>query len=108
MNNRAVDQPYKIVGTWLIDQFRQIGLKVEQQVKPTGPFYASLRTQKDWDISVDFNCQSIVNPLADVSKFVSDDVAGNTYGTYNARKWEESRVGKGWCRTCSMLWATTH
>jgi len=82
MNNRGVDQPYKIVGTWLVDQLRQIGFEVEQQVKPTGPFFDSLRTKKDWDISVEFNCQSIVNPLIDTSKFLSADRVGNNYGGY--------------------------
>ena len=81
-NNRAVDQPYKIVGTWLIDQWKQVGLKFEQHVFPTGPFYAELRKKKDYDVSLDFNCQSVVNPLVDVSKFISDDRSGNNYGNY--------------------------
>jgi peptide/nickel transport system substrate-binding protein len=84
-NNRAVDQPYKIVGTWLIDQWKQVGLKFEQHVFPTGPFYAELRKKKDYDVSLDFNCQSVVNPLVDVSKFISDDRAGNNYGSYQDR-----------------------
>ena len=81
-HNRAVDMPYKIVGTWLIDQWRQVGLKVKQWVQPTGPFYATLRRKKNFDVSMDFNCQSIVNPLLDVSKFQSDTVAGNQYAGY--------------------------
>jgi peptide/nickel transport system substrate-binding protein len=81
-NNRAVDQPYKIVGTWLIDQWKQVGLKFEQHVFPTGPFYDMLRKKKDYDVSLDFNCQSVVNPLVDVSKFISDDRSGNNYGNY--------------------------
>jgi len=81
-NNRAVDQPYKIVGTWLIDQWKQVGLKFEQHVFPTGPFYAELRKKKDYDVSLDFNCQSVVNPLVDVSKFISEDRSGNNYGNY--------------------------
>ena len=92
-HNRGVDQPYKIVGTWLIDQWRQIGLKVKQRVQPSGPFYATLRKKKDFDVSMDFNCQSIVNPLIDVSKFNSDDVAGNQYAGYQDREldkmWEQ-------------------
>ena len=84
-NNRAVDQPYKIVGTWLIDQWKQVGLKFEQHVFPTGPFYAMLRKKKDYDVSLDFNCQSVVNPLVDVSKFLSDDSSGNNYGNYQDR-----------------------
>lgn len=82
LNNRAVDQPYKIVGTWLLDQWKQVGLKFDQHVFPTGPFYAELRKKKEYDVSLDFNCQSVVNPLVDVSKFISDDRAGNNYGSY--------------------------
>ena len=37
LHNRSVDQPYKIVGTWLVDQWRQIGLDVKQRVQPAGP-----------------------------------------------------------------------
>ncbi len=91
--NRAVDMPYKIVGTWLIDQWAQVGLRVTQRVQPTAPFYATLRKQKDFDVSMDFNCQSIVNPLIDVSKFNSDDIAGNQYAGYQDREldkmWEQ-------------------
>ena len=86
LNNRGVDQPYKIVGTWLIDQWKQIGLQVDQRVQPTGPFYATLRKKKDFDVSLDFNCQAVVNPLLDVSKFISDDVSGNQYGNYKDRE----------------------
>ena len=85
-NNRAVDQPYKIVGTWLIDQWRQVGLKFEQHVFPTGPFYDMLRQKKEFDVSLDFNCQSVVNPLVDVSKYLSDDRSGSQYGQYQDRE----------------------
>jgi peptide/nickel transport system substrate-binding protein len=86
LNNRGVDQPYKIVGTWLIDQWKQIGLQVDQRVQPTGPFYATLRKKKDYDVSLDFNCQAVVNPLLDVAKFISDDKTGNQYGGYKDRE----------------------
>jgi peptide/nickel transport system substrate-binding protein len=77
LNNRAVDQPYKVVGTWLVDQWKQIGLKVTQQVNPTPVFYDILRKKQDFDVSVDFNCQSVINPIADVSKFLPG--AGNNF-----------------------------
>ncbi len=89
LNNRAVDQPYKIVGTWLIDQWKQIGLDVKQQVQPTGPFYDTLRKKQDFDVSIDFNCQSVVNPLLDVSKFISASRSGSQYGGY-----EDAEVDK--------------
>ena len=43
LHNRAVDQPYKVVGTWMIDQWKKIGLDIEQQVLPTGPWFDGLR-----------------------------------------------------------------
>ena len=92
LHNRGVDQPYKVVGTWVIDQWRKIGLKVKQWVQPSGPFYATLRKKKNFDVSIDFNCQSVINPLVDVSKFISDDRAGNQYAQYQDRqldKWFE-------------------
>jgi len=85
LHNRGVDQPYKIVGTWLIDQWKQVGVTVTQRVQPTGPFYDTLRKKKDFDVSLDFNCQAVVNPLLDVAKFISDDKTGNQYGAYQDR-----------------------
>ena len=70
LNNRGVDQPYKVVGTWLVDQWKKIGLKVTQQVNPSPVFYSILRKKQDFDVSIDFNCQSVINPIADVTKFL--------------------------------------
>lgn len=91
-HNRGVDQPYRIVGTWLIDQWRQIGLNAEQWVQPTGPFYKTLRSGKgpgqpqDFEVSMDFNCQAIVNPTLDVAKVISFDRSPNNHGKYIDRK----------------------
>ena len=88
--NRGVDQPYRVVGTWLIDQFKKVGLKVTQNVLPSPAFYDAVRKKHDFDVTIYFNCQSIVNPLADVSGYMSDDIAGNNYSGYQDRtmdKW---------------------
>jgi peptide/nickel transport system substrate-binding protein len=77
--NRAVDQPYTPLGIWLIDQWKQVGITVEQKMEATGPFFALLREGK-FDVAVEFNCQSIVNPLVDVSRFRPD--AGDQYGKF--------------------------
>ena len=79
-NNRGVDQPYKVVGTWLIDQWAKAGMKVKQRVQPSPPFFNTLRKKKDFDVSIDFNCQSVINPIADVTKFLGS--SGNNYGSY--------------------------
>jgi peptide/nickel transport system substrate-binding protein len=86
-NNRGVDQPYKVVGTWLVDQWKKIGVSAEQHVNPSPVFYDILRKSSKFDVSIDFNCQSIVNPIADVTKFLGS--AGNNYGNYKDEKLEE-------------------
>ncbi|MEM1160953.1 MAG: ABC transporter substrate-binding protein [Pseudomonadota bacterium] len=77
LNNRGVDQPYRVVGTWLVDQWKKVGMDVDQQVNPSPVFYDILRKQYSFDVSIDFNCQSVINPIADVSKFIPS--SGNNY-----------------------------
>ena len=72
-----MDQPYKVVGTWLVDQWRKVGFKPKQRVQPSPQFYATLRKKRDFDVSIDFNCQSVINPIADVTKSLCS--AGNNY-----------------------------
>jgi peptide/nickel transport system substrate-binding protein len=86
-NNRGVDQPYKVVGTWVIDEWKKIGLKTKQRVQPSPQFYATLRKKKDFDVSIDFNCQSVINPIADITKFLGS--AGNNYGQYEDQELED-------------------
>ncbi|MGH7400189.1 MAG: ABC transporter substrate-binding protein [Candidatus Rokuibacteriota bacterium] len=84
LHNRAVEQPYKVVGIWLIDQWRQIGLNVEHWVEPTAPFYSTLRGRKGlYEVSVDFNCQAVVNPIVDITKFLSQSKSGSNNGEYD-------------------------
>jgi len=96
--NRAVDQPYKVVGTWMLGQWKKAGLKATQIVLPTGPWYAKFRKTRDQETMIDFNCQGVVNPLIDASKWLSADKAGNNYANYIDRtldKWydEMNRAG---------------
>jgi peptide/nickel transport system substrate-binding protein len=63
----------------LIDQWKQVGITVEQKVDATGPFYAALDSGT-FDVTMDFNCQSVVNPLGDTSKFLPN--AGDQYGKF--------------------------
>ena len=69
LNNRASDQPYRIVGTWLIGEFKKIGLNVKQNVIPTSPWINAMRNH-DYEGSTDANCQSVVNPIVDIAKYV--------------------------------------
>jgi peptide/nickel transport system substrate-binding protein len=83
--NRNVDQPYKFVATWAIDEWSKVGLKVTQRVLPTGPFYEALRAGT-FEVAVEFNCQNMVNPLLDVAKVLPRSVYPENYGGYEDPK----------------------
>ena len=94
--NRAVDQPYRILGVWLIDQWKKIGVNVKQNAVPTGPWVDSLRKKKDYQVAIDANCQSVVNPISDVSKYLGS--ASNNYAQYTdekMEKWHEAMFRSG-------------
>ncbi len=88
LHNRAVDQPYKLVGTWLIDQWRRIGVTVTQKAVSTGQWYDVYRKTKDYDVGVSANCQSVINPLSDVSGWLCS--ASNNYTYCKDEELEET------------------
>jgi peptide/nickel transport system substrate-binding protein len=88
MINRNVDQPYKYMGTWLIDQWGKIGLHVTQQVVPTGPWFASLRGG-EFAVNTGGNCHGIVNPVIDVQTWLSHSISSQNYGYYEDPKEDE-------------------
>ncbi|MGH7093469.1 MAG: ABC transporter substrate-binding protein, partial [Stellaceae bacterium] len=79
--NRNVDQPYKYYGIWLVDQWSKIGLHVTQKVLPTGPWFAAMRAE-NFDVTVEGNCQNVVNPLADVGKYLPHTISPGNYGNF--------------------------
>ena len=96
--NRAVDQPYKLVGTWLLDQWKQVGLKVEQEVVPSGPWYAGLRDPDKFDVAIAPSCQSVVNPIVDAGAWISASRAKNNRGYYEDEtldKWYDEMNREG-------------
>jgi peptide/nickel transport system substrate-binding protein len=79
--NRNVDQPYKYVATWLIDQWSKIGLHVTQKVVPTGPWFENMRNG-NFDVVVEAPGYGIVNPLMDIQKFLPASVDAENYARY--------------------------
>jgi peptide/nickel transport system substrate-binding protein len=79
--NRSTDQPYKYYGIWLVDQWAKIGVHVTQKVLPTGPWFAAMRAE-DFDMTVEGNCQNVVNPLADVGKYLPHTISEGNYGNF--------------------------
>jgi peptide/nickel transport system substrate-binding protein len=83
--NRNVDQPYKFNALWVIDQWSKIGVKVTQRVLQTGPFAEAIRAG-DFDAFVDGDCQNVVNPLLDGTKYLPSSVSPANYGRYEDPK----------------------
>ena len=79
--NRNVDQPYKYIATWAIDEWSKIGVQATQRVLPTGPFFDALRSNT-FDVTVEFNCQGLVNPAMDVAKFLPKTAYPENFGNY--------------------------
>jgi peptide/nickel transport system substrate-binding protein len=80
--NRNVDQPYKFNAIWAIDSWSKIGIKATQRVLPTGPYDEALR-KGDFEVAVDAECQNIVNPLLDGTKYLPHAVSSANYGNYD-------------------------
>jgi peptide/nickel transport system substrate-binding protein len=83
--NRNVDQPYKYNSNWVIDNWSRIGLHVTQRVLPTGPWFEAFR-QGNFDVGIIGNCQSVVNPLLDVQRYLPSSVYTGNYGRFEDRQ----------------------
>jgi len=79
--NRNIDQPYKFVGTWLVDEWSKVGLKVTQRVVPIGPAHDGLR-KGTFEVALEASCNSVVNPLMDVQKYLPGSLYAENYGHY--------------------------
>jgi peptide/nickel transport system substrate-binding protein len=80
--NRDLDQPFKYLGTWLVDQWSKVGLNVRQRILPVGPWFEAMR-DGSFDVTVEGNCQSVVNPLLDVQKYLPRSVYTENYGGFD-------------------------
>ena len=81
LKNRNVPMPYEYVGTWLVDQWRQIGLKVRQETQESALYFRDLRSG-NFEVSTDFQCGYVVDPDLDLYKFQSQHLSDSNYGRY--------------------------
>ena len=49
---------------------------------PTGPWFEAMRSG-NFDVVVEANCHSVVNPLLDVQKYLPHSVFAENYGDYD-------------------------
>ena len=79
--NRDLDQPFKYMGIWLVDQWSKIGLNVTQRIVPVGPWFEAMRSE-NFDVTLEGNCQSVINPVLDVQKYLPRSVFTEDYGNF--------------------------
>jgi peptide/nickel transport system substrate-binding protein len=77
--NRGIPQPYEPLGIWLIDQWRQIGLNVKQEIIEASAYHPMLK-RGDFETAMDFQCGFIVEPDLDLPRFLSTSDAN--YGKH--------------------------
>jgi len=77
--NRGIPMPYEPLGVWLIDQWRQVGLNVKQEVIEASAYHPMLK-RGDFEVAMDFQCGFIVEPDLDLARFVSTSDAN--YGRH--------------------------
>jgi peptide/nickel transport system substrate-binding protein len=73
--------PYEPLGVWMIDQWRQVGLNVKQNVFEPSAYYTPIR-KGDTEVFMDFQCGYIVEPDLDIYKFLSTERNPANYGRY--------------------------
>jgi peptide/nickel transport system substrate-binding protein len=79
--NRGIPMPYEPLAIWMIDQWRQVGLNVKQEVIEGAAYFAPLR-KGDYETAMDFQCGYIVEPDLDMYKFRSTDLNPANYARY--------------------------
>jgi peptide/nickel transport system substrate-binding protein len=83
--NRDLDQPFKYLGTWLVDQWSKVGLNATQRVLPVGPWFEAMRSG-NFEVTLDGNCQSVINPVLDVQKYLPRSVYSDNFGNFDDQR----------------------
>lgn len=79
MLSRNIRLPWEVLGVFLIDQWRQIGVQVDQNILEAGPYFTRLKN-KDYDLAIDFNTLSGDEPSEALAKFLP--TAANNYSGF--------------------------
>jgi peptide/nickel transport system substrate-binding protein len=81
LKNRNIPMPYEVIGAWLVNQWREIGVKVSQETQESSPYFRDLRAGQ-FEVSTDFQCGYVVDPDLDLYKFQSQKRSDSNYGRY--------------------------
>ena len=72
LHNRSIAQPYTPAGVFLVDQWRQIGVTVENKQHETAPYLAGLNSG-NYDVAIDFSNLFMDDPSLALGKYLSID-----------------------------------
>jgi peptide/nickel transport system substrate-binding protein len=79
--NRALPMPNEPIGVWLLDQWRQIGLNVKQNVENIAQYYKDLRGG-NFEVAIEAFCSFMVEPSFDLARFQSPGLSDDNMGRY--------------------------
>ena len=68
--NRQTSGPYEPLGVFLINEWKKIGVTATHQIKETAAYQADQRN-KNFDVTLDFNCDYMDEPDLQLAKFYS-------------------------------------
>jgi peptide/nickel transport system substrate-binding protein len=72
LHNRSIAQPYTPAGVFLVDQWRQIGVTVENRQQETAPYLAGLNSG-NFDVAIDFSNLFMDDSSLALVKYLSAD-----------------------------------
>jgi peptide/nickel transport system substrate-binding protein len=68
--NRQTSGPYEPLGVFLINEWKKIGATATHQLKESAAYFADQRS-KNFDVTLDFNCDYMDEPDLQLAKFYS-------------------------------------
>ena len=74
LTNEAVPNPFATIGIYAIDQWRQIGVSVEQETLEASRWNAA-RLGGNFDVVVDFVAEFVDEPAVQLTHYLSHDIA---------------------------------
>ncbi len=76
--NRQTPGPYEPLGVFLINEWKKIGATVTHQIKESAAYFADQRN-KNFDVTLDFNCDYFDEPDLQLAKFYSASGLGKGF-----------------------------
>ena len=76
--NRQTSGPYEPLGVFLIGEWKKVGATVTHQIKESAAYFADQRN-KNFDVTLDFNCDYFDEPDLQLAKFYSASGLGKGF-----------------------------